>query len=219
MLTECESCQEPLTGDAKACSKCGTPNPFFERSRPSPLAMTLLIVGAGALASAIAPLLNTFLSPTAIALLGRTIGVVMAVGLVLLGIFILELARRRISTRRRVFARGKRSLGTVTRSIQYQSSSDRQRDDAAEYSPVVRFTTDAGLSIEFVGESKRAYRWDASSWSNRKQVGKQVEVVYDPENPRIAFEVGRPQPEIALGLLFAIALIVSGVAILSGVLK
>jgi hypothetical protein len=188
-------------------------------SNTSPLAMTLLIVGFLVIAMQIPPMLRTVLSATALALLGRTIGVVMAIGLVLLGIFTFELARRRIATRRRVFARGKRSLGTVTRSIQYQSSSDRQRDDAADFSPVVRFTTDAGLSIEFVGEAKKAYRWNASSWSNRNQVGKQVEVAYDPESPRIAFEVGQPEPEIALALLFAIGLIVSGLAILSDVLK
>jgi len=206
MLTECESCQEPLTGDVKACSKCGTRNPFFERSPPSPLAMTLLVLGVPVLVSVIATLLGPYLPRTAV------LAGVMGGGVTLLGAVGVAANLRMISTRRQVLARGKRSLGTIRRSILHQSSSD--PDDEVDYSPMVQFTTDTGLSVQFKATSQRIYRWVPESWSASKQVGKQVEVAYDPANPRKAFVVGRPDPQLVWALVYGVGFIVAGIATL-----
>jgi hypothetical protein len=51
LLTERESCREPLIADLRSCPKCATRSPGYERPRRSPLAMIILVLGACALFS------------------------------------------------------------------------------------------------------------------------------------------------------------------------
>jgi hypothetical protein len=212
MLNECASCQEPLTDDAKVCPKCGAVNAFYERRKPAPLALTLAVLGGLALFLVVPRAIGPYLPPGAGPLLEKTLPIAMASGFVLLGTLVLVYELIGISRRRRVIASGNRSIGTVTRTTLHQHASQRENDEGdADVSPVVRFTTDSGDSVEFKAAPKPVFRWGPSYWSEVNQQGQRVDVAYDATHPSSAFVVGRPDPGARTRVMMSVGLIVAGV--------
>jgi hypothetical protein len=212
VLIECASCGEILLDETALCSKCRTANPFYRRPERSPLAKTLIVFAGLAILVALPPLVSPHLPTGAGPFLKAALRIGMASAALLLGSLCVGYACLELSRRRRVMAEGKRSVGTITRTVLSYDRSD--FDDVARVSPVVRFVTDAGDPVEFQASPRTVLRWSRLYWPEVHQEGQRVEVAYDPALPSRAFVVGRPYPGTWQPVLQGIGFIVGGLMLL-----